>query len=195
MEQAVAANLHKMLTKDRRYRATPQASCVLKDLKRYEPVDMKTCFLNYSRRRRPTQTLQVRWIPTAEGSRIGVKDVRQLKESVAEHAPRRLLVITVAPLTLFAKRELLDPPPGTSAVEHWLYSELLHDPFEHALFQNQRIISKKNAAAQDLQLKHLPKMLREDRVARTLGATRGQVVRIERNHPNGFVYVVYRAVV
>ena len=121
--------------------------------------------------------------------RIGVKEIRTLVEEFSQHA--HIFFVSNVPLTLYAEREL-HANSGMYA-EHWLTAELIQDPTKHRYYCPHRIVSKHRR--RQLTTSTLPRIHQKDIICRFLGARRGNVLEIVRNHPNGFHYVIMRVVV
>lgn len=137
-------------------------------------------------------TTHVYFILQSNEGRIGVKELRTIIDEALEHQPSNTMLITSHPLTLFALKEFMRGK--LKFAEHWLAARFFHNPTEHRWYSPHRII-KKSQLPKSILVNQLPKIQANDIICRYIGAVRNNIIEIQRPHPNGFVYLQYRAVV
>jgi DNA-directed RNA polymerase subunit H (RpoH/RPB5) len=138
----------------------------------------------------------VLYVVENKSARVGVKELRDLvslyKLEDLAHTTKALLIHTgiVSP---FARREMV---AKRCRVEMWLVEELQFDLLSHHLQPKMRALNKTEKATLLAQYSatHLPQLSRKDPVARHLGLTRGNVLRVERPHPTGAVEITFRRI-
>lgn len=133
-----------------------------------------------------------------ENKKIGVKPIRDLTDKMAERNIQRAILVVQSPLTVFAKDAIADAAPN-HIIEWFLESELLINITKHELVP--RHIPLTDEEKQGLLARYkvkdsqLPRIQQSDAVARYLGLSKGQVVKIIRPSETAGRYVTYRLVI
>lgn len=127
--------------------------------------------------------------------RVGVLPIKKLTERMTENGIRRAILITQNPLTAFAKEAIQESQP-TLIIEVFEESELLVNITKHDLVPKHKPLTdeEKKTLLQRYTVKEsqLPRIQVNDPVARYLGLSRGQVVKIIRPSETAGRYVTYR---
>ncbi|KAH0475508.1 MAG: hypothetical protein KVP17_000017 [Porospora cf. gigantea B] len=133
-----------------------------------------------------------------ETKKTGVKPIRDLSEMMEERSIRRAVLVTHMPLTAFA-RDAVSTAAPRHIIECFLEQELLVNITKHELVpkhiplsdeEKQNLLQRYKVAEVNL-----PRIQASDPVARYLGLSRGQVVKIVRPSETAGRYVTYRFVV
>ncbi|XP_053993207.1 DNA-directed RNA polymerases I, II, and III subunit RPABC1-like [Hylaeus volcanicus] len=133
-----------------------------------------------------------------ETKKMGVKPIRELTDKMAEGNIQRAILVVQYPLTVFAKDAMSDAAPN-HIIEWFLESELLINITKHELVPRHILLTdseKQNLLARyRIKDTQLPRIQQEDAVARYLGLSKGQVVKIVRPSETAGRYVTYRLVI
>ena len=129
---------------------------------------------------------------------VAVKTCREYADQMKTQGARRAIIVVGGKFSTFARQSLADLAPAY-LVEHFRDEELLVDITEHELVPRHELLSgdEKKALLTRYKLREtmLPRIQRNDPVARYYGLSRGQVVKIIRSSETAGRYVTYRIVV
>lgn len=117
--------------------------------------------------------------------KVGVKGVRETIEALPA-GTKRLILVVGQQLTTFAKQEYSKTP--RLATELFTFSDFRFDPTQHTWVAPHELV----ADTAPLHGVKLPTILPTDRVAKWLGLTKGDIVRIQQTSPEGHRYYEYR---
>ncbi|CEM07847.1 unnamed protein product [Vitrella brassicaformis CCMP3155] len=142
----------------------------------------------------PTETLVV-YFPDEQGKKVGVRPIANLVSKMEEKNIPRAILVCREKLTSFAK-EALSMSSSKQRIEVFMESELLVNITEHELVPRHVPLSEvdKKALLERYKVRadQLPRITRDDPVAKYYGLERGQVVKIIRPSETAGRYVTYR---
>ncbi|EEY14973.1 DNA-directed RNA polymerases I like protein [Verticillium longisporum] len=131
----------------------------------------------------------------AEQGSLGVQHLRRFVQHVLEGHFKAGIMVTSSPLTSAGRKQLLSLE-SFARIECFLEEDLLVNITHHELVPKHILLStdEKAALLKRYRLKEtqLPRIKREDPVARYLGLKRGNVVKIIRNSETAGRYASYR---
>lgn len=141
----------------------------------------------------PTDQLFV-FFPVDE--KVGVKPIKTYCQRMKEQNVMRAIIVVKVNLTPFAKSAIKELSQRSYRVEYFRDAELLIDITEHRLVPEHVVLSpqEKHELLKRYGLKpsQLPKIQLHDPVARYLGLSHGQVVKIVRPSETAGRYITYR---
>ncbi|CAM9277356.1 unnamed protein product [Ectocarpus fasciculatus] len=134
------------------------------------------------------------FFPTDE--KVGVKPIKTYCQRMKEQNVMRAIIVVKVNLTPFAKSAIKELSQRAYRVEYFRDAELLIDITEHRLVPEHVVLSpmEKHELLKRYGLKpsQLPKIQIHDPVARYLGLSHGQVVKIVRPSETAGRYITYR---
>lgn len=128
--------------------------------------------------------------------KVGVKPIKTYCQRMKEQNVMRAIIVVKVNLTPFAKTAIKELSQRAYRVEYFRDAELLIDITEHRLVPEHVVLSaqEKHELLKRYGLKpsQLPKIQIHDPVARYLGLSHGQVVKIVRPSETAGRYITYR---
>lgn len=130
-----------------------------------------------------------------EAKKTGVQPIKSLSEKMEERSISNAIFVAQHVATAFARTAISELAPQR-IIEYFLESELLVNITRHELVPRHVPLTEdeKKLLLQQYKIKdiQLPRILHTDAVARYLGLSRGQVVKIIRPSESAGRYVTYR---
>jgi len=130
-----------------------------------------------------------------EDEKVGVKPIKVYTDRMKEEAVTNAILVLRQDITGYAKQAVQEMS-DSCRIEHFKEAELLVDITEHTLVPEHVLLSvnEKAELLNRYRLKdtQLPRIQRDDPVARYYGMKRGQVVKIIRPSETAGRYVTYR---
>lgn len=131
-----------------------------------------------------------------EDAKVGVKPIKVYAQRMKDEGVQRAIIVVKNSLTPFAKSALREVVQRGTRIEHFKDSELLVDVTEHKFVPKHVVLTveEKRELLERYRLKasQLPRIQPSDPVARYLGLTVGQVVKIVRPSETAGRYITYR---
>lgn len=135
------------------------------------------------------------WVEFLADSSFGVVQIKKFAQHCASHSFRAGIMVTHVPLSP-AARKVIGATQQYTQIECFLEEDLLVNITHHELVPKHMVLSReeKTALLARYRLKdtQLPRILRNDPVARYFGLKRGQVVKIIRRSETAGRYASYR---
>eukprot|EP01134_Creolimax_fragrantissima_P006261 CFRG6261T1 len=129
--------------------------------------------------------------------KLGIPHIKSFAEDMEQNNVDRGIIVILSSMTPFAKSKIDSLRPKI-VIESFLEAELLVNITEHSLVPRHIVLSveEKNTLLKRYKLKEtqLPRMQRNDPVARYFGLDRGDVVKIIRPSETAGRYMTYRLV-
>mmetsp|Transcript_47235 Transcript_47235/g.78360 ORF Transcript_47235/g.78360 Transcript_47235/m.78360 type:complete len:214 (-) Transcript_47235:137-778(-) len=134
-----------------------------------------------------------------EEEKLGVPTIKEVCKTMEDNEVSKGIIVMKVEVTAFARRAL-DKVSGKCQIETFKQSELMINITKHKLVPQHEILSdkekKKLLEKYKLNSEHqLPKIQKNDPVARYFGAQKSQVFKITRKSETAGRYVTYRIVV
>lgn len=131
-------------------------------------------------------------------AKIGMKQLKNYVEKMKTQKINRGILVVKGGFSPFAKQLLPEMRQRGIILEHFQEPELMINITDHMLVPTHQVLTKaeKNAILKRYKLKddQLPRVQKEDPVARYFGLDRGEVVKIVRTSETAGRYVTYRLV-
>jgi len=135
----------------------------------------------------------------SDEERLGVKPIRNYVEKMQQQLITRGILVVAGGITPFARQVMQAMHSKGFILEQFQEAELLVNITEHVLVPKHTVMTdaeKKNLLSRyHLKETQLPRIQKEDPVARFYGLNKGQVVKIIRPSETAGRYVTYRIVV
>jgi DNA-directed RNA polymerase I, II, and III subunit RPABC1 len=131
-----------------------------------------------------------------EKSAIGVKSIREYCERIKQDNFRTAILILHGRLTPHAKQAVISINSVKDRIEYFSESEMIINITEHTLVPKHEILSNENFICllkrYSLKENNLPRINKNDPVARYFGLQKNQIIKITRPSETSGRYVTYR---
>lgn len=127
---------------------------------------------------------------------IGVKSIRLFCERIKNEGFSRVLMILNGKLTPHAKQAVSSINSNNDLIEYFSENELIVNITHHMLVPKHEILTKSESKSllerYSIKFEHLPKILKNDPVAKYLGLQRSEIVKIIRVSETSGKFITYR---